>query len=315
MPVVSKQRHFEVLRTVLALAEERGAVALADAAAAVDMSVDALRELLAPVLFLEFPATNAWVSEVGSFLVTDDDVITVQADGHWLRDLEAEPPDPDTALRLLLAGLAMQSVASEPTPALDRALAKLREVLATELRLAVDTPPQLAVAQAAWRDGVSLRFRYVAEGADVASEREAVPYRVFCKWGHWYFQGRELDEQEPKQFRVDRMVDASLGRVAFDPPPDTEIPEWFDLAEFERTVTLRLTREQLAALPRPHRVEREMDLDDGRVEADVVVIGERRLDYLLVCLDPSVDVVSPGDAARQREHAARLLASYVAPRT
>jgi len=92
------------------------------------------------------------------------------------------------------------------------------------------------------------------------------------------------------------MVDASLGRVAFDPPPDAEIPEWFDLAEFERTVTLRLTREQLAALPRPHRVEREDDLRDGHVQADVVVIGERRLDYLLVCLDPEVDVVSPGDA-------------------
>jgi predicted DNA-binding transcriptional regulator YafY len=315
MPAVSKQQHFEVLRTVLALAEERGSVPLADAAVAAGVSVDALRALLDPVLYLEFPATNTWVSEVGSFLLTSDDVLAVQADGHWLRDLEAAPPDPDTALRLLLAGLAMQSVASEPTPGLDRALTKLRQVLSAELRIGVDRPAQLGVAQAAWRDGVSLRFRYVAEGADVVSEREAVPYRVFCKWGHWYFQGRELDEPEPKQFRVDRMVDAQLGEVTFDPPPDAEIPEWFDLAEFERTVTLRLTREQLAALPRPHRVEREADLADGRVETDVVVIGERRLDYLLVCLDPTVDVVTPGDAARQRAHAARLLAWYRSPPT
>ena len=136
----------------------------------------------------------------------------------------------------------------------------------------------------------------------------------YCKWGHWYFQGRELDDTEAKNFRVDRMLTAELGDIASDPPTDTEIPDWFDLREYERTVTLRLTPAQLDALPRPHRVERTVTLDDGRVEADVTVIGERRLEYVLVCLDPDVEVVAPPEYQDlQRSHAARLLAEYVPP--
>jgi WYL domain len=110
-------------------------------------------------------------------------------------------------------------------------------------------PPCLAIAQQSWHDGRSLCFRYVRDHDGASSDREAVPHRVYCKWGHWYFQGRELDEAEPKQFRIDRMLDAHLGEVEFDPPPDTEIPAWFDLSEHERTITLRLTPAQLDALP------------------------------------------------------------------
>ncbi|HXY95054.1 MAG TPA: WYL domain-containing protein [Acidimicrobiia bacterium] len=311
MPALSKQRHFEVLRTALALAEERTVVELEDAARAVGLDPTALRDLLAPVLYLEFrTGSHDLVSESGEFLLTEDGRLMV-TERHWLRDLAAAPPDPDTALRLLVSGLAMQSFATEPTPDLDRALRKLRELVAAQLRITVEAPPQLPVAQQAWRDGRSLRFRYLADGAAAATEREAVPYRVYCKWGHWYYQGRQLDETEPKQFRVDRMLQAELGDVAFDPPPDTEIPDWFDLSAHEQTVTLRLTREQLAALPRPHRVERESPLGAGRVEADVTVIGDRRLEYLLVCLDPDVEVAAPATARElQHTHAAGLLDAY-----
>jgi hypothetical protein len=47
------------------------------------------------------------------------------------------------------------------------------------------------------------------------------------------------------------------------------------------------------------------------VEVDIVVVGDRRLDYLLVTLDPDVEVVAPPEAqTRRREHAATLLAAY-----
>lgn len=314
MPALAKQRHFEILRATLALAEERGVVQLDDAALAVDVDTDTLHALLEPVLYLEFrTGTDEIVSEERAFLLTEDGRLMVEQE-HWLRNLASEAPDPDTALRLLVAGLAFQSVATRPTPDLDRALTKLRAVVAARLRVSVEHPPCLAVAQEAWREGRSLRFRYLPDSAEVATDREAVPHRVYCKWGHWYFQGRELDEAEAKNFRVDRMVDAELGEVASDPPTDTEIPDWFDLREYERTITLRLTQAQLDALPRPHRVERATALQDGRVEADVTVIGERRLEYVLVCLDPDVDVVAPLEYRElQRAHAARLLAAYDAP--
>ena len=280
----------------------------------VDVDADTLHTLLEPVLYLEFrTGTDEIVSEEGAFLLTEDGRLMVEQE-HWLRDLASEAPDPDTALRLLVAGLAFQSVATRPTPDLDRALTKLRAVVAARLRVSVERPPCLPAAQEAWREGRSLRFRYLPDAAEVATEREAVPHRVYCKWGHWYFQGREPGETEAKNFRVDRMLNAELGDVASDPPTDTDIPDWFDLREYERTITLRLAAAQLNALPRPHRVERAGTLDDGRVEADVTVIGERRLEYLLVCLDPDVEVVAPPEYRElQRSHAARLLAAYVPP--
>ena len=54
MPVLSKQRHFEILRATLALAEERGVVQLDEAAQTVDVDADTLHALLDPVLYLEF---------------------------------------------------------------------------------------------------------------------------------------------------------------------------------------------------------------------------------------------------------------------
>jgi predicted DNA-binding transcriptional regulator YafY len=112
-------------------------------------------------------------------------------------------------------------------------------------------------------------------------------------------------------FRIDRMHDAHLGEVESEPPPDTEIPDWFDLREHELRVTLRMRPEQIDALPRTSRIAEQRVLDDGRVDVDVIVTGERRLDHLLVTLDPDVQVVAPEDArARQQEHAAALLAAY-----
>ena len=308
MPALSKQREFEILRATLALAEERGAgVALADAARDAGVDETLLRHLLAPVLFLAFHTTGEMIDESWAFLLTEDDRLIVSED-HWLRSLASSPPDADAALRLLVAGLAMQSVATAPTPDLDRAVEKLRDEVLADLQVEVASPPCLDAAQRAWRDGRSLRFRYLADHASEPTEREALPYRVYCKWGHWYLFGREIDGTEAKQFRIDRMVSAELGDVEYDPPPRTDLPDWFDLRAHERTVRLRCARAQLDALPRPLTVGPVEALDHGRVEADVTVTGDRRLDWVLVCLDPSTEIVSPVEAReRQRRHAAQLL--------
>jgi predicted DNA-binding transcriptional regulator YafY len=315
MPALGKERHFEILRQVLAMAEERRAISLDDAAAEVGVTTAQLKELLDPVLFLAFrTGLGDLIEQSRAFLLTEDDEIIVDQE-HWLRDLSADPPTPDVALRLLVAGITMQSFATRGTPDLDTAVDKLTKIVGAHLDVSVPTPPALEAARESWARGRSLRFRYVRDIDDVASDREAVPYRVFCKWSHWYFQGRELGtddlDAEPKVFRIDRMHDAHLGVVEFDPPPDTEIPDWFDLTQHELQVTLRMRPHQVDALPRASRIAERRELDDGLVEVDVIVTGERRLDHLLVTLDPDVEVVAPDDArARQREHAASLLAAY-----
>jgi hypothetical protein len=311
MPPLAKGRHFEILRTVLALAEERGSIDLDEAASAVGLTAERLHELLDPVLYLEFRTPKGdIVGTASEFLLTEDGRLMVTND-HWLRSLCAEPPDADTALRLLVAGLVIESVDAAPDAALGHAVSKLRTVVDAELQVGVEVPRCLATAQRAWQEGRSLRFDYVADQTTAVTTREALPYRVYCKWGHWYFQGRELDDTEPKAFRVDRMVRAELGDVDFDPPADTEIPEWFDLSEHERTVRLRLRPDQLGGLPRPHRVGEVTELGEGRVEADIVVAGDRRLEYLLLCLDADVVIVDPVECRDvQRAAAERLLAAY-----
>ncbi len=315
MPPLGKQRHFEILRQVLATAEERRAISLGDAAAEVGVTPEQLKDLLDPVLFLAFrTGLGDLIEQSRSFLLTEDDEIIVDRD-HWLRDLAADPPSPDVTLRLLVAGIAMQSFATHDTPDLDSVVEKLSAVVGTHLDVSVPAPPALEAARESWARGRSLRFRYVRDNDDVASDREAVPFRVFCKWSHWYFQGREIDDKEaggePKMFRIDRMHDAHLGVIEFDPPPDTEIPDWFDLTQHALRVTLRMRPEQVDALPRASHIAERREHDDGLVEVDVVVTGERRLDHLLVTLDPDVEVVAPESAqSRQREHAAALLGAY-----
>ena len=73
MPPLGKQRHFEILRQVLAMAEERRAISLVDAAAAVGVRPDELKELLDPVLFLAFrTGLGDLIEQSRSFLLTED---------------------------------------------------------------------------------------------------------------------------------------------------------------------------------------------------------------------------------------------------
>jgi len=308
MPSLSKQREFEILRVVLALAEERGdGISLADAARTVDLDEATLRDLLTPVLYLSFHTSGEFVDEAGAFLLTEDGRLVVTED-HWLRSLASTPPDRDAALRLLVAGLAMQSAASAPTPDLDRAVEKLRDEVTDRLQVTVATPPCLGTVQRASRDGRSLRIRYLTDHASTPTDREILPLRVFSKWGHWYVTGRDVGTTSEKQFRIDRMASTEPGDVEFDPPPDVDIPDWFDLTAHDRTIRVRCAPGQLDAIPRPATIGAVTELDDGRVEADVTISGDRRLDWVLVSLDPSTEVVSPDDAIERRhDHARRIL--------
>src|SRR5262249_15371112 len=53
-------------------------------------------------------------------------------------------------------------------------------------------PPCLWVVHDAWLNGQSVRFRYVSDVTGQPRAHEVLPYRVFCKWGHWYLQGRPV---------------------------------------------------------------------------------------------------------------------------
>lgn len=308
MPPIGASRQFEIVTAVLALAEERGAIPLAEAAAIVGVPVVALRELLDPVLYLEFrDASGDLIMLTNAFLLDEHDVLQVDT-GHWLRDWDAAAPSRDAALRLLVAATVYQAAGDVHSPALDRALEKLRQLVAIEMVLPVDRPPCLEPALHALREGRSLRFRYVKWKDDVATDREVLPWDVFGLWGHWYVYGPEVGTERAKQWRVDRMDAAEMGTVAFDAPSEVTRPEWFDLSAERRRVTVRVPVALLAALPQPHTVVSRTEAPDGTVTAELEVAGDRQLDHLLVALGPDGEVVAPeAYARRRRERAHQLL--------
>ncbi|HEX5613882.1 MAG TPA: WYL domain-containing protein [Acidimicrobiia bacterium] len=301
---------YRMINAALALAEERGSISLADAAAQLETTRDHLRALLDSVLFLEFRTRRGeLVHATRAFLLTEDDHLLVD-ERHWLRDLVSRPPDADTALRLLVAGTVVQSLVVGANPQLDTAVHKLEQVVAADVVVGVDDPPCRDVVEQARRDGRSVRFRYVNDKGE-ARDREVEPWFVFSNWGRWYVHGRDLDDDAVKWFRIDRMASADVGDHRFEPPEHAEVPEWFDLHDHEVTVTLRLAATALDGLPTPHRLGAITHLADGRVDVDVTVYGRQRLAHLLVVLPPDAEVVGPEECrALRREHAAALLAGY-----
>jgi predicted DNA-binding transcriptional regulator YafY len=305
MPPVSAARHFEIISTVLALAEERGSVALSDAAGVVGVPVKQLRVLLDPVLYLEFrTADHEVVDQTRAFLLDESDTLQV-VDRNWLRDLQSNPPSHDAALRLLVSATVYQAT-EPPSPALDSALAKLRAHVAINLVLPVDQPPCLDAARAAHVGRKSLRFRYVKWKDAIATEREVLPYTVFGKWGHWFVQGPEVGSEIRKEWRIDRMDSAVVGDTRFELPDDVIIPDWLDLSDLEQTVTVRVTEAVLASLPQPHQIDSQR-ADGEFVVAEITVAGEHQLDHILVALGPDGSVLAPAELAERRRTVARKL--------
>lgn len=102
------------------------------------------------------------------------------------------------------------------------------------------------------RDGVRTRVDY--ERADgVRSERRLEPYRVLSIEGRWYLFAWDLDRDDWRTFRLDRMHDVHISTFAFTPreTPDIErmVRESITVGPYPQTVTVRIRRpaEEVAA--------------------------------------------------------------------
>jgi predicted DNA-binding transcriptional regulator YafY len=123
-----------------------------------------------------------------------------------------------------------------------RALAKLQQVLPSRLRHRVSAfqthvlpmpsarsggvdPDVLTVLAAACRDHERVRFDYQAHSG-AASRRTVEPYRLVNDRRRWYLVAWDLDRDDWRTFRVDRMEPRTPAGPRFTPralPPDAEI--------------------------------------------------------------------------------------------
>jgi hypothetical protein len=302
-----------LIAETLALADERNSVAIADAAAELGVPADELRTLLEPVLFLEWKTPLGELhGESRAFLLTEDDHLVV-TEGHWLRGLASRPPSVNDALRLFTAGIVAQAATSRtPSSPLDSALDKLADVLRAQVVVHVERPQHTDLCERLCARGRTLRMRYLSAVHGEPKDHEIEPHLVASRWGNWYVVGPIVGGDEMIAWRIDRILAAAEGDGAFE-PSDVDLPEWFAMEEHERTVVVLLPEGDLSRLPQPNRAIVNRKLDDGRVEAEITVIGPRHLDHLLLTLPPDAEVTYPQEYAERRRDLARALLTLMAP--
>jgi predicted DNA-binding transcriptional regulator YafY len=232
---------------------------------------------------------------------------------NHLRDFETEPPDMDTAVRLLIAGNLVKAMAPDlQMIPLARATTKLERIVGQEYPIAVKEAPHfIDVDESIGPTGCRvLRIDYVNDQLD-ASEREVEPVAVFSAGGYWYLEAYDRRTATVRAFRIDRMRDVhNTSEVVAS--RERTLTGQFDLGALEHRLTVRVPSSLIDAFRAfDVRVEAERSLGAGAVEADLVVYGERRLDQLLLSLGPAGEILAPAEYRTRRADRARaLLALY-----
>jgi predicted DNA-binding transcriptional regulator YafY len=230
-----------------------------------------------------------------------------------------------TAVSLRLA--AGGTVAGAGDAAL-RTLAKLDQVMPPRLReqvrtlhdatdtlgggvIEVDGDLLLALARAC-RDGVRVRFAYAGRGG-TPGPRSAEPVRLVATGRRWYLMAFDLDRDDWRTFRLDRMTDleATTWRVAprEHPDPASYVQRSVTAAPYRYVAVARVAAPPDEVRPAVPPGVGRVDADpDGSPDACVLTVGGDDPSWMamhLAMLGHHVEVLEPPEV---REAAARLSA-------
>ena len=234
-----------------------------------------------------------------------------------------------TAVSLRLA--AGGTVAGAGEAAL-RALAKLDQVMPPRLRAevravhgatdtllgpGVEIDAELLVTLArACRDAVRVRFSYVGRDG-VSGERTVEPVRMVATNRRWYLMAWDLDRDDWRTFRLDRMRDVAATTWRFrpreHPDPATYVQRAVTEAPYRYTARVRLHA-------RPDQIREQVPPQVGRVEDDgdgwcVLIAGGDNLDWLAVHvagLGFDAEVLEPPELRKAAAMLARRLTAMAA---
>jgi len=235
------------------------------------------------------------------------------------------------AVALRLASGGTEAGASE---AALRTLAKLDQVLPPRLRSEVRAIQQataavpgsaveidgetLLVLSRACRDAVQVRFRYA--GRDGAhTDRRVEPVRVVATGRRWYLMGWDLDREDWRTFRLDRMDEVTsttwraTAREHPDPVDFVQRAVSTSAYRFHATVRVHAPAERV----RPHVPPRQATVTPDGADACVLTsVGGWTRQFLVwtALLDLDVTVLDPpGLVAEARTVGARLTRAAGAP--
>ncbi|MFF4021018.1 helix-turn-helix transcriptional regulator [Streptomyces sp. NPDC001843] len=139
-------------------------------------------------------------------------------------------------LHVIRTWLPKEAVASSALLKLDQILPRplRRRAAATNLATEVLQQPDAAISAAtigviadAVAEDSRLRFRYIDQH-DRPSTRLVEPYRHFLRAGQWYLVAFDVDRDDWRTFRLDRVTDISPVAGTYQPHefPDVSIEHW-----------------------------------------------------------------------------------------
>ena len=266
------------------------------------MAVDSTARLLALLSMLSSRASWSGVELAERLQVTDRtvrrdvdrlrsldypvDSTSGTSGGYRLRAGSAVPPlffDDDEAVAIVAALLV--AIGNQSTGMVDgstRALGKLHHLLPSRLLHTVAAiqesaaavpfhpapqidPRRIALLAESCRNGIQVRFGYRTR-ADAASERRVEPHRILTARSVWYLIGFDLDRDDWRLFRIDRMhqpVATGHGIAS------REIPGGDPMTFLGRS---------LAATPYPHTADVEVAGTAERLLADAPWVNPARID-------------------------------------
>jgi len=224
-------------------------------------------------------------------------------------------PTRGEAVRLLLAAETVIEASSEPPAALVSALDKLRAAAGIPpdaVHSVVDPSPWLEQLRDVLASDLCIEIDYQGRDDGAPRTRMVDPWRLELLDGHWYLHGRDVDIDQGRVFRLDRVS----GVVATDrrrgPVPDVLPTPRYEPGEEQQVV--------VEAGPGARWLASALD-DVEQTDADgtwILTFGTDALAHVATLVERAAGDAVVHEPAELRslvaDHAARALTAYAAPR-
>ncbi len=249
--------------------------------------------------------------------IDEDGGIWVSMADHFARPLRLTRQE---ALAVYVRATELAATPGIPVaPALTAALARLRDALGPEgLGEAAGiagadpgTPPEfLDGVRAARESHERLRIAYVAQSTGERTERVVEPEEVFASAGHWYVAVWDVDVDDERLLRIDRIA-------SVDPTGERFSPHGLEGAgralytPSDRDVDVRVRLHPAARWVAEYYLARDVtEGPDGSLEVTLPTATTQWLARLFLRLGPDADVLEPAGlrdevVAQARETLAR----------
>lgn len=286
---------------------ERQGASLAEAADAFGVDEDTIRTDLSHLDFCGLPGLGGGaLFEIHYF---GDRVVVRMAD-ELRRPLRLTPTE---ALSLVLRLSTVEAALGGEIPALAGALAKVRAALGIGDDVAAQVgeldSTWLAPLRSALSEGRQVRLTYRGRKDEVPRPRTVDPWRLYVAEGTWYLQGRDVDADELRTYRLDRVADVvvTAAERGSEPPEQPPPPPRYEPAEDDLRIEVLLgpSARWIVDAVTP---EKQEEAGEGRLRVIFATDAPRWAARLLLAAGEGLLSVEPSAfAARVRREAEEAL--------